>query len=171
MLKNDKISLRAVEPEDLEFLYKYENLPEIWACNSRKEPFSRFALKEYVSNCDKTIYERGQLRFMVTLNENNRTIGAVDLFDFDYHNGRAEVGIFISQEFQNQGFGLQALELLTDYSFHFLNIEQLYAYILKENCSAVKLFRHAKFEHCATLKRWFFHKDQYCDCAVFQRFR
>jgi diamine N-acetyltransferase len=171
MLNNDKITLRAVEPEDLDFLYKCENLPYLWAYGGRKEPFSRFAIKEYVNNCNKTIYERGQLRFMIVANIEKQTVGAVDLFDFDYHNQRAETGIFIAEKFQNQGFGLQALKLLADYSFNFLHIHQLYACIAKENSASLKLFHKAGFEHTATLKKWFFHKGEYQNAEFFQLMR
>ncbi|MDR0829252.1 MAG: GNAT family N-acetyltransferase [Prevotellaceae bacterium] len=171
MLKNENITLRAVEPEDLEFLYQCENLPSLWAYGNRKEPFSRFALKEYVSNCDQTIYERGQLRFMVVFNGTNETIGTVDLFNFDYHNGRAETGIFIVENFQRRGYGLQTLQLLTDYAFNLLNIHQLYAFVVKENSAAAKLFHKAGFEHNATLKNWFFHKGEYWHTDIFQKFK
>ena len=30
LLSNDRVRLRALEPEDLELLYRWENDPELW---------------------------------------------------------------------------------------------------------------------------------------------
>ena len=65
MLENEHIKLRAPEPEDLDFLYTIENDPELWTYSNRREPYSRFAVKQYLSNCDQSVFERGQLRFVV----------------------------------------------------------------------------------------------------------
>ncbi|MDR3328058.1 MAG: GNAT family N-acetyltransferase [Prevotellaceae bacterium] len=165
----EKITLRAVEPEDLEFFYKYENSHSLWAFGQRREPFSKFALKEYINSCDKTVYERGQLRFMIVENGNNTTVGTIDLSDFDYHNQRAEVGLFIVEEFRNQGFAERALKLLVDYAFNFLHIHQLYAFVAKENQSSVNLFVKTGFDYSAELKDWFYHSKKYQTVVFFQK--
>ena len=61
-LKNDHITLRALEPEDLEHFYRWENDTTLWAVSSAVEPYSRYILKEYIAFADKTIYEKKQLR-------------------------------------------------------------------------------------------------------------
>jgi len=154
MLSNQKITLRAVEPQDLEFLYQCENDMPLWAYGTNKEPISYFALKEYINSCGKGIYESKQLRLMIVLNENGATIGAVDLYDFDYFNSRAGIGIYIAQESQNQGIGTETLQLLTEYAFNFLNIHQLYAFVSADNKKSAKTFVKAGFTLTATLNEW-----------------
>ena len=61
-LENENIRLRALEPEDLEILYKWENDTSIWQVGCTTEPYSRYILKEYIAYSDKTIYEKKQLR-------------------------------------------------------------------------------------------------------------
>jgi diamine N-acetyltransferase len=40
------IYLRALEPEDLDFLYQIENDSSIWQYGANKAPVSRFCLKQ-----------------------------------------------------------------------------------------------------------------------------
>ena len=40
-----KINLRAMEPEDLEFLYEIENDERIWNISTTNVPYSRYVLR------------------------------------------------------------------------------------------------------------------------------
>ena len=45
-LKGKQIHLRALEPEDLDFLYQIENNESFWEVSHTKTPFSKFILKQ-----------------------------------------------------------------------------------------------------------------------------
>lgn len=66
-MKYEKIRLRALEPEDLELLYQWENESSYWIISNTVSPFSKYTLKRYMENSHKSIYETGQLRLMVEL--------------------------------------------------------------------------------------------------------
>lgn len=61
------VTLRALEPEDLEILYQWENDPKIWQSGHTLTPFSRFVLKQYLENSHLDIYQTKQLRFIIEL--------------------------------------------------------------------------------------------------------
>ncbi len=65
LLSNDRVRLRALEPEDLELLYRWENDPELWEVGNTLALYSRYILKEYIAGSDRSIYESRQLRFMI----------------------------------------------------------------------------------------------------------
>jgi diamine N-acetyltransferase len=92
LLQNENIHLRPVEPEDLELLYRWENNPEIWSISDTRQPYSRFVLRQYIADSDKSIYEIRQLRLMIVDNISNETVGTVDLYDYDIHNSRVALG-------------------------------------------------------------------------------
>ena len=95
ILTGKTISLRALEPEDLELLYRWENDPSVWLLSGTLAPFSRYVLKQYLENAGKDIYELKQLRLIIQSNETDRALGAVDLFEFDPYHRRAGTGILI----------------------------------------------------------------------------
>ena len=81
LLENEILKLRAVEPDDLEMLYIWENDPQLWLVGNTRQPLSKFALKQYIIDTHKDIYESRQLRLMIVEKKNNQTIGTVDLYD------------------------------------------------------------------------------------------
>ena len=169
MLSNQTITLRAVEPQDLEFLYQCENNMPLWAYGTNKEPVSYFSLKEYINTCGKGIYENKQLRLIIVLNKNGAPVGTVDLYDFDYFNSRAGVGIYVVQEYQNRGIGTETLQLLNEYAFNFLNMHQLYAFVSADNEKSAKTFIKAGFALTATLQEWQKNGKTFSDVNIFTK--
>ena len=94
-LKGNNIYLRALEPEDLEFIYKIENNESVWEVSNTQTPYSRFLIRQYLENAHQDIYEAKQLRLAICLNDTFEAVGLIDLFDFDPRNNRAGVGILI----------------------------------------------------------------------------
>lgn len=154
LLRNDLISLRALEPEDIELLFEWENNEEIWTVSHTIAPFSKHLLALYIQNSDKDIYETKQLRLMID-NHEKKTVGAIDLFDFDPFHARIGLGILVhNTEDRSHGFATAALQLLIRYCFEWLNLHQLYANILTDNTISIQLFTKAGFEIIGTKKEW-----------------
>ena len=65
MTQNPKIHLRALEPEDLELLYRIENDVELWNVGTSNVPYSRWTLHEYIANSTGDIYTDHQVRLMI----------------------------------------------------------------------------------------------------------
>ena len=146
-LKGNEIYIRALEPNDLEFIYAIENDQSIWEVSNTNTPYSRFLVKQYLENAHQDIYEAKQLRLAICQDQDFPAVGLVDLFDFDPKNNRAGVGIVIQgNENRNQNIGSEALELLIDYAFSNLNLHQLYANIGTENVASKALFTKFGFE-------------------------
>ena len=95
MMNDENIVIRALEPEDLEYLYQWENDMDLWEVSDTLTPFSHFTLKKYIENSHQDIYEAKQLRLMITDEANHNPIGLIDLYDFDPYHLRAGLGIMI----------------------------------------------------------------------------
>lgn len=168
-LKGKNIYLRALEPEDLEFIYAIENDESIWEVSNTQTPYSRFLIRQYLENAHQDIYEAKQLRLVICKNQDFEAIGLIDLFDFDPRNNRAGVGILIKDsENRNSGIGSEALDLLIHYSFTTLNLHQLYANIDLENEVSLALFTNFGFQNIGIKKQWNLINGRYKDEALFQ---
>lgn len=168
-MKYKEILLRALEPEDLELLYTWENNVSHWIISSTVTPFSKYTLKRYLENSHKDIYETGQLRLMIDHIADNTTIGTIDIFDFDPFHKRAGVGILIANEnYRRKGFATMALKCLIDYSFVTLQLHQLYCNILANNFESMELFKKAGFVQSGIKKDWIKTPDGYLDEYLFQ---
>ncbi|OCB78050.1 GNAT family N-acetyltransferase [Flavobacterium crassostreae] len=168
-LKGETIYLRALEPNDLEFIYAIENDQNIWEVSNTQTPYSRFLVKQYLENAHQDIYEAKQLRLAICQDEDFPAIGLIDLFDFDPKNNRAGVGIVIhKKDNRNQNIGTEALGLLIAYSFSHLNLHQLYANIACENQASNALFTKFGFKCIGTKKDWNLVQGVYKDERMYQ---
>jgi diamine N-acetyltransferase len=157
MVKTD-IVLRAPEPGDIDILYQWENDGEIWKVSNTITPFSKFILEKYIENAHLDIYQVKQLRLMIDVRSENkpqRTVGAVDLFDFDPYNLRAGVGILIGNKSdRKKGYATLALEKIIVYSFEILQLHQLFCNITEDNYESLKLFEKCGFKITGTKTDW-----------------
>ncbi len=168
-LSGRNIYLRALEPEDLEFVYAIENDENIWNISHTQTPYSRFLIREYLKNAQQDIYQAKQLRLAICKQNTFEAIGLIDLFDFDPLHKRAGIGILIKETGdRNSGYGSESLGLLIDYAFAHLNLHQLYANIDPENSASVKLFTNFGFELIGVKKQWNFSGGTFKDEALFQ---
>jgi len=167
-LKGIHINLRALEPEDLKFLFQIENNESFWEVSHTQTPFSKFILKQYLENAHLDIYEAKQLRLAIEDNISSNTIGMIDLFDFNPQHKRAGIGILIHPNYQQKGVASEALQLLINYSFTHLQLHQLYANITDDNTNSIRLFTKHKFKEIGIKKDWILTNRIYKNEILFQ---
>jgi len=167
-LNGKNIKLRALEPEDLKFVLEVENDESIWHLSNTQTPFSRFVIKQYLENAHKDIFEVKQLRLMIC-DTNENPLGLIDLFNFDFKNKRAGVGIVIKDTLnRGKGYGDEALYLLINYSFTHLGLHQLYCNISEDNQASIQLFTKVGFEKIGLKKDWNFNNGTFNNEYLFQ---
>lgn len=171
MIETD-IVLRAPEPGDIDVLYRWENDPEIWHVSNTLTPFSKYILEKFIENAHLDIYQVKQLRLMIDVKETGmpaRTIGTIDLFDFDPYHLRAGVGILIGdQSDRNKGFATLALKKLIRYCFDTLQLHQLYCNITLGNEDSLKLFEKCGFKITGRKTDWIRITGKYTDEMLLQ---
>ena len=152
-LKDEMISLRTPEPEDLELMYVMENDTTLWSIGNATLPYSRYTLREYLEQSRQDLFTERQARFVIEL-ENGEAAGMIDLADFDPLNSRAEVCIGVLGKHRGKGIATRALNLLCNYAFKKLHINQLYAFIPDWNEESLGLFEKNGFKKSALLQQW-----------------
>lgn len=166
-LEGKKCYLRALEPADIDFLYNLENDETLWEVSQMQKPFSRATLQEYLQNATQSIYQAQQLRLAIA--SQGQLVGFVDLYEFDPKNKRAGVGIVLLPEYQKKGLATEALFLLTQYAFHYLDLHQLFAEIPQDNLSSIRLFEKVGFSCIGIKKDWIYWGGKYKDVGFYQR--
>ena len=138
----ERIRLRALEPEDLEWLYRVENDETIWKWGNTNVPYSRYVLRSYIAEARHDVYADGQVRLAVVEQKGQSVVGCVDLVDFSPRHLRAEVGIAIFPKFRRQGYATAALRMLSG------------SVVSGDNVGALQLFRQCGYDSCAMLPDW-----------------
>lgn len=169
ILSDDHIRLRAIEAEDLDLLYLWENDTSIWVYGNNIAPFSRKLLMDYIENYDGDIFKSQQLRFMIVTIDTDTPVGMIDLYDFDAINRRAGVGIMVDAAHRERGYAASALSILCRYCYSRLGMHQLYAVVTVDNTSSIALFQSGKFKICGKLRSWQRRGESYTDAYLLQR--
>lgn len=170
-LEGENVRLRAVEPEDLDRLYAWENDTDVWSVSGTTVPFSRAQLEQFIlAQQQADIFRTGQVRLIVETRADNRAVGAVDLFEFDPLHGRAGIGILIhGPENRQQGYASDTLAILCRYARERLGMHQLWCCVATDNEASMRLFRSAGFNLVGIKRDWLRTSDGYRDEAMLQK--
>lgn len=176
-LQGEQVVLRALEPSDVDALHLWENDTETWNVSNTLAPFSRFVLEEYIESSQQDIYAAKQLRLMIvrkplSIADEPKPIGCIDLFDFDPNHQRAGIGILIAEKGNRRsGYASEALRLLIEYCFSTLNLHQVYCNITTDNKSSISLFEKQGFEIVGVKKQWIREGDTFKDELLLQKIK
>ncbi len=152
---NKQVALRALEPDDVDLLYKWENDMALWVYADTIKPFSRHQLQQYIKGINLDIYQSKELKLIIETEEDKpEPVGIIDLFDFDPYHNRAGVGIMVNKKFEGKGYASAALSLFVEYCFKTLGIFQLYCSIAENNEKSKNLFTGKGFECTGIRKKW-----------------
>ena len=160
--------LRALEPEDLDAMYGWENDTDSWRVSGTVAPFSRHVLSRLINEQQFDIYATRQMRLVIE-SIDGTAVGAVDMFEFDPQNLRAGVGIIVAPPYRKQGFALDALQTLERYVRDVLRMHQLWCSVGADNEASLALFKKAGYAECGRRKEWILTPNGAIDEVLMQK--
>lgn len=85
--------------------------------------------------------------FAIVNQEDDQLLGNCGLMNVDLINQIGEVGIFIgNKNFWNKGYGTEAMQLLLDYAFNLLNLNNIELKVYAFNRRAIKCYKKCGFK-------------------------
>ena len=168
-LEGELTGLRALEAEDVDLLYVWENDPAVWGVSGTLAPFSRHTLRRFLDEQRFDLYAARQLRLVVETLD-GRAVGLVDLFEFEPVDLRAGIGILIhGAGDRGRGFASDALDVLCRYARQVLGLHQLWCSVAPDNAASLTLFRRAGFVECGRKREWRRTPDGWADELLLQK--
>lgn len=172
MITGKNIHLRTVIPADIPFILEVENAPGAHADDGNTAPYTIEMITDFVLNSHHDIFLEKQLRFIAELTGNSyQPVGLADLFEFDRPNGRVAAGIWISEPWRNKGYASEAVDLMTNWCFDVLDLNQVYCTVAADNEASIRLFSKLGFERTATRKNWIARGERWIDEFTMQKIR
>jgi RimJ/RimL family protein N-acetyltransferase len=159
MLRGSKVLLRRLDEGDLERCLTWVNDPEIFITMGLWGPRTAVEQREWFKSisCSRT-----NIIFALCLADSGEHVGNVSLFDIDYRSRNAGLTIIIpDQALQGKGLGSEAIRLLCEYAFDFLNLNKIYC--KTDNPSASKLYLRLGFAQEGILREQVFRYGKYVD--------
>ncbi|MDE6270842.1 MAG: GNAT family N-acetyltransferase, partial [Muribaculaceae bacterium] len=128
----------------------------------------RKCLSDYVDSYDGDIYASRQLRLVIELADTGRSVGLLDITDFDPRDRHARIGIFVAPDQRRHGIALHALELAKRYARDCPGIHSLQALVAADNEPSRRLFAAAGFRTCGRVRSYLRRGQSYCDIIIYQ---
>ena len=137
-MKNFRVYLRALEPDDYKITVDWRNDDEIWKMVGGPK---YFVSSEYEKNwIIKAINNPNEIRLGVCLKENDLLIGLASVIDIDWINRSCHCPSMIgNKEYWSSGYGTEARRLLLDFCFLERSFERIWALILEDNVASQKM--------------------------------
>lgn len=159
MYASKTIELRPFDTEDIETYRSWINDNEIAKLIDRNLPVSKIEHEKWYADL---MENRNAVVFAIDILKpmnGHKYIGNVWLWDINWRHHKAEVRIVIgNKDYHSKKYGVDAINLISDYAFNELNLNRVYAYILNYNIRAIKAFGKAGYIMEGVLE-----KDRYVD--------
>jgi RimJ/RimL family protein N-acetyltransferase len=140
----ERCYLSPLSHEDADAHTRWENDLTV-AIPLGDEAYTPTSLEKMHEQIDGALRNQSHVFSIVDL-ESELTIGRCMLFNLDAVNRSAMLGIMIGEkEYQNRGYGQEAMRLLLDYAFNLLNLNSVLLGVYVFNQQAIAAYRKVGF--------------------------
>lgn len=102
--------------------------------------------------------------FFIVRKEDDKLIGTMGLHEINLVNRRATLGIFIGEkDGRNKGYGTEALRLILDYGFNYLNLNNIKLDVMDFNERAIACYKKCGFKEYGRRRKCYFLNGKYYD--------
>lgn len=156
----DRVTLRTVEREDVDFLHRARTEPSIREGLTFDRPASRDDVEDFF---DETVRSEGNCNLLACVDGD--PAGAVVLFDVDRH--AAEIAYWFVPEHRGEGYATEAAAMLVDHGFSSLGLHRVRAKALEWNDASRRLLGRLGFEREGVRRECVFQRGEYRDHVTF----
>ncbi len=132
--------------------------------------YNKILNEESIKSIIESWTQAQQCALLIVTND-NQIIGSISLFNINNFIKSGEIGIFIEQKYQNQGYGYEAMKLIIDYAFNMLNFRYLLVNCYSHNLSALAVYKKLGFKEYGLLKEAIYYNGSFFDVNMLQLFR
>lgn len=161
------ITLRALEPEDADLMYRAENELTATLHSDNPAPYSRRMLVEYALTYDADPFRSGQLR-LIALNHENTPVGILDYYDISARDSHAWVSCLVLPEYRGLNIGKEMIAAGVGYAVNRLGLTSLAAIVHTDNLPSLRIFEYAGFRRTGFLEKWHFSNGALRDVVLMQ---
>ena len=109
---------------------------------------------DFQSEKEFLISVKKEKMFAVRLLENNELLGNIGFNSLDIINRNGALGVLIGNpKYQRKGYGTEALKLILDYGFSFLNLRNISLSVFEYNEPAYNLYKKVGFKEAGRLRK------------------
>ena len=159
-LVGERIYLSPRSTEDAEKFTQWMNDFEITDYTQRSHQLVTLeAEKKYLEE-----HINGEAMFAIVTLHEDKLIGTVSLEKINHVQRRATLGIFIGdKDYRSKGYGTEAIKLILDYGFNYLNLNNIKLDVLSCNERAIACYKKCGFKEYGRRRKSNYINGKYYD--------
>lgn len=158
--------LRATRRDDLPRFVEWFSDPEVRRYMDIYLPFSMEQEERWFEQLQRQLESREIVMLTIETEEGAR-IGNISLFDIDWKDRHAELGITIGdKDHWNHGYGCDAIRAMLRLAFEEMNLHRVSLRVHEDNVRGIRCYEKAGFRREGTLRECVFREGTYLDMIV-----
>ncbi len=160
-LAGERVYLRPFEKKDLAYVYQWANDPEVRGLTAEVTPMTQSGLEKF---WEKVANEPDRIWLTVCLKDGDRPIGEVGLLRMFPAWRTTDLSIILGDKSAwRQGYGTEAIYLLLDYAFGYLNYHRVSLGVVSFNERALHFYEKIGFKREGVQRDGYFYNHRYYD--------
>lgn len=164
-MSSSRVYLRPVEKEDLSKFYLWYNDPEIRGLTGEVLPTSPAGAQAYLEKLQSD--DPSRVWFSIVLHENDQLIGETGLLRMFPAWRQTDMSIILGEKSAwGKGYGREAMELMLDYAFGYLNFHRVSIGVVGSNVRALRFYEQVGFQREGVLRDGYYFDHRYQDFVM-----
>lgn len=139
--ESERLLYRGITLQDALQIVKWRSNKKIYRYFFHNAPIT---LEEHLSWFQKYLTDATRFDYIITEKATNQKVGIVGLQNL--HDIAGDIAYLIDVHTQGKGFGSEAIQAMTAYTFENWKLKSLSAVILAENTASIKAAKHAGYQ-------------------------
>lgn len=145
-LKGNRIIIRPLRRDDIAKRLKWKPYPDPLYAHYNPGEMTEAQKKEWCLKRKKD----PRMLYLAIDNLKEELLGFLNIYDLDWENKKAKLGIYLGYEYTDKGYGTGAIKTLLPYYFEKMKFKELYLDVAALNKRAIRCYLNCGFEFFRT---------------------
>ena len=146
VLKTGRLTLRQLSSTDDKEIFALRSNDTVNKYLDRKPSKSIDDAKNFIKTINENIQRNDSIYWAITLNDTDKLIGTICLFNFSDDHSKVEIGYELLPHFQGKGLMQEATSKVIHFGFQHVGLHSIEAYTHSENKSSTRLLEKLNFK-------------------------
>jgi diamine N-acetyltransferase len=163
-LVGERIYLKPLEKEDLVYIRKWANDPEIRGLTGEVRPMTQAGADAFF---ERVKSDENRIWFTIVLKQDGKVIGETGLLRMFHAWRTTDLSMIIGEKKEwGKGYGTEAISLLLDYAFGYLNFHRVAVGVVGFNETALRFYAKVGFRKEGIQRDGYYYDHQYHDFVM-----
>ncbi|WP_433932401.1 GNAT family N-acetyltransferase [Sorangium cellulosum] len=167
VLTTPRLRLRAMEPADVERLFRIRSDPQVTRYTGRAPDSSIADTEQNLAVVSAGIRENTSIYWGITLKEGGELIGNGGFWRWNKPHRWAEIGYGLLPAFWGQGIMTEALRAMLPFGFASMDLHRVEAQLDPENRASARVLERLGFTREGQHRQNWYYDERFTDTAVY----